>query len=142
VSHTPTKPLMIAALALCVVSLTGCSALSDTMHDEVTGHADTRADLASAPAWMPSDAKDITSVTGTGAKDASEAPKTIVFTSPAGVTAEDCETVPRKSAPVMTVPEAPDAYAAETVVRCGDWSLVSKGNRWVAWTPNTGDGAS
>ncbi|PYY38116.1 hypothetical protein DEJ16_07355 [Curtobacterium sp. MCJR17_055] len=141
-SRTPTKPLTIAALALCVVSLTGCSALSDTLHDEVTGHAETRADLTNAPEWMPSDATDITSVTGTGAEDASEAPKTIVFTSPAGVAADGCDTVPRKSAPVMTVPEAPDVYAADTVVRCGDWSLAAKGHRWVAWTPNTGDGAS
>ncbi|PZE63583.1 MULTISPECIES: hypothetical protein [unclassified Curtobacterium] len=141
-SHTPTTTLALGTLALCALSLTGCATLSDSMHNQVSGHADSRADLASPPAWMPADATDITSVTGTAAKDDADAPETVVFTSADGVSAQGCDTVPRTSAPVMTVPEAPDAYAAKTVVRCGAWSLASEEDRWVAWTPNTGDGAS
>jgi hypothetical protein len=134
--------LAVGALALGAMTLTGCSSLSGPMHKQVTSHADTRADLGSSPAWMPSDAVDIDSATGTAGKSDETAPRTVVFTSSGGVDSEGCRTVPRKSAPVMAVKSAPDVYAATTVVRCGDWSMVSEKSRWVAWTPNNGDGGS
>ncbi|QQD76785.1 hypothetical protein I8920_03185 [Curtobacterium sp. YC1] len=141
-SHLSTKGVTVGALALCALTLTGCSALNDQLHHEVSTHADTRADLQSPPAWMPADATDISSAAGTAAKKRSSAPTTVVFTSSDGVTADGCTTVPRKSAPSVTISGAPDAYAAETVLRCGDWSLTSEKDRWVAWTPNTGDDRS
>lgn len=132
----------VGALTLGALTLSGCSVLQDQVHHQVTRHADTRADLGSPPAWMPEDATDISSSTGTAAKGDDAAPTTVVFTSKQGVDSASCTTVPRKSAPVMTIEGAPDVYAAKTVVRCGDWSLVGDGRQWVAWTPNTGDDGS
>jgi hypothetical protein len=142
VSLIRTTSLAVGALALAAVSLTGCSAISDQAHHRLTSHADTRADLASPPEWMPSDATDITSVSGTAGKESDSAPQTVVFTSSAGVTSDGCTTVPRSSAPTIDVDGAPDAYKTDSVLRCGSWSLSSKKHRWIAWTPNTGDGVS
>jgi hypothetical protein len=134
--------IAVAALGFGALSLSGCSVLQEQAHREVTSHADNRADVKSPPAWMPEDATDISSSTGTAAKNRDAAPMTVVFTSKQGVDSSDCKTVPRKSAPVMTIAGAPDVYAATTVVRCGDWSMVVEKHRWVAWTPNTGDSGS
>lgn len=142
VSHIRTTSLAVGALALAAGSLTGCSAIGDQVHHRLTSHADTRADVASPPEWLPADATDITSVSGTAGKDIDSAPRTVVFTSAAGVTVDGCTTVPRNSAPTVDVDGAPNAYKAESVLRCGGWSLFSKKDRWVAWTPNTGDGVS
>jgi len=140
--RTTTTVLTAGVLALAAVSLTGCSALGDAAHGRVTSEASTRADLASAPAWLPSDAADITAVSGTGGKESATKPTTMVFTSRDGVTADDCTTTPRKSAPTMDVDGAPDVYSATSVVQCGGWSMTADGDRWVAWTPNPGDGGS
>lgn len=140
---TPTTAVLgLGALALVAVSLTGCSAFGDLAHDRVTAEASTRADLESPPAWMPVDARDISSVTGTGGKASDTRPTTLVFTSRDGVTADGCTTAPRESAPTMDVDGAPDVYSATSVLRCGGWSMLSEGDRWVAWTPNPGDGRS
>lgn len=136
-----TTVLAAGALALAAVSLTGCSAFGDLAHDRVTSEASTRADLDQAPSWMPSDATEITAVSGTGGKSSDDAPTTMVFTSGDGVTADGCTTTPRKSAPTMDVDGAPDVYKATSVLRCGGWSMTSKGDRWIAWTPNPGDGS-
>lgn len=141
-SHFRTTALAVVALALAATSLTGCSVIGDQAHHRSTSHADARADLASPPEWMPSDATDITSVFGTAGKESDSPPQTVVFTSSAGVTSDGCTTVPRNSAPTVDVDGAPDAYKADSVLRCGGWSLFSKKHRWVAWTPNTGDGVS
>ncbi|MDM7892931.1 hypothetical protein [Curtobacterium caseinilyticum] len=140
--RTTTTVLTAGALALATVTLTGCSALGDAAHDRVTSEASTRADLRSAPAWLPDDATAITSVSGTGGKESDTTPTTLVFTSRDGVTADGCTTTPRKSAPTMDVDGAPDVYAATSVLQCGGWSMTSAGSRWVAWTPNPGDGGS
>lgn len=142
VSHFRTTSLAVGALAIAAVSLTGCSVIGDQVHHRLTSHADTRTDLTSPPEWMPSDATDITSVSGTAGDDTANAPRTVVFTSTAGVTVDSCTTVPRNSAPTVDVDGAPDAYKATSVLRCGGWSLFSTKHRWVAWTPNTGDGVS
>jgi len=140
--RTTTTALAVGALALCAVTLSGCSALGDAAHDRVTSEASTRADLDPAPDWMPSDARDITAVSGTGGKSSDTTPTTLVFTSTAGVSGDSCTTTPRNSAPTMDVDGAPDVYEATSVLRCGAWSMTSKGDRWVAWTPNPGDGGS
>lgn len=139
---TITAPLAVGVLALGALTLTGCSALGDLAHDRVTSEASTRADLDSAPDWLPSDASDITSVAGTGGKGSDATPTTLVFTSTDGVTDDACRTTPRQSAPTMDVDGAPDVYKATSVLRCGPWSMTSTGDRWVAWTPNPGDGGS
>lgn len=140
--RTTTTVLTVGALALAAVTLTGCSALGDAAHDRLTSEASTRADLESAPAWLPDDATAITSVTGTGGRASDTAPTTLVFTSRGGVTADGCRTTPRKSAPTMDADGAPDVYKATSVLQCGGWSMTAKGDRWVAWTPNPGDGGS
>jgi len=140
--RTATVPLAVGALALGALLLSGCSALGDLAHDRVTAEASTRADLDAAPDWLPSDARDITSVSGTGGKDSDTTPTTLVFTSTGGVTDDACSTTPRQSAPTMDVEGAPNVYKATSVLRCGPWSMTSKGDRWVAWTPNPGDGGS
>ncbi len=139
---TITTPLTLGVLALGALTLTGCSALGDVAHDRVTSEAATRADLDAAPDWLPSDARDITSVAGTGGKASDTTPTTLVFTSADGVTDDACSTAPRQSAPTMDVDDAPDVYGADSVLRCGPWSMTSKGDRWIAWTPNPGDGGS
>ncbi|PZF58180.1 hypothetical protein DEJ23_04585 [Curtobacterium sp. MCSS17_008] len=139
---TTTTALALGALVLSAVTLTGCSGFGDLAHDRVTSEASTRADLSAAPAWMPADAEEITSVSGTGGTASDTTPTTIVFTSADGVTADDCTTAPRQSAPTMDVEGAPNVYKAAAVLRCGPWSMTSKGDRWIAWTPNPGDGGS
>lgn len=136
-----TTALVLGTVALGTVGLTGCSQIGDIAHKKQTSHADTRSDLGSAPDWLPSDAQDITTVVGTGGGKGG-APRTMTFQSAAGVDADGCTSVPRSSAPTMDVPGASAVYKAKTVVRCGDWSMTAKQDRWIAWTPNTGDDAS
>jgi hypothetical protein len=134
-----TTTLAIGTLAVATLALTGCAQLSGIARGEATTHVETRADLEDAPAWMPGDATDITVVVGTKGGSGS-APSSTVFTSADGVTSDRCETVPRKSAPTVTISGAPDPYAAEQVTKCGAWSMISDGDRWHAWTPNPNDG--
>lgn len=136
---TTTKTWAIGTLAVAALALSGCSQLSDLAHGRATTHADARADFADAPAWMPEDATDITAVVGTKGGSGA-APSSTVFTSTDGVTSDRCETVLRNSAPVVTIPGAPEVYAAKEATKCGAWSMISDGDRWHAWTPNTNDG--
>ena len=133
-TRTTSAAFALAATALLV---SGCSQLGDVAQNQATSHADTRADMQSPPNWLPADATDITSVSGTAGGD--DTPTTATFTSKAGVTDSSCESTPRHSAPTMSVEGGPDPYKAETVLRCGPWSMTSRGDHWVAWTPNTGD---
>ncbi|MEK6309516.1 MAG: hypothetical protein V4737_03305 [Curtobacterium sp.] len=133
-----TTTLAIGTLAVAALALTGCAQLSGIALGEATTHVETRADLEDAPAWMPADAEDITVTVGTEGSSGS-APSSTVFTSKDGVTSDRCTTVPRKSAPTMSISGAPDPYAAEQVTKCGAWSMTSEGTRWLAWTPNTED---
>lgn len=34
---------------------------------------------------------------------------------------------------------APDAYDADTVFACGDWSVIPTGDGWYGWTPNSAE---
>lgn len=140
--HVPAKAVAVSALSIAALALAGCAQLSDIAHGKSTTHVDTRAALKAPPEWLPSDASDITVVTGTNGGDTSTPPTTVLFTSAEGVVSDRCADVERNSAPTMTLdePDAPEEYTAETVTRCGAWSMVAKGDRWLAWTPNTADG--
>lgn len=135
-----TKVLALGAVTAGALGLSGCAQFSDAAHGEARSHADGRADLRDAPSWLPADATDISTVVGTKSSDPATAPKSMLFTTEDGVTADRCEQVPRMSAPSLTFDEAPDPYAAQEVTKCGAWSMTSRGTRWLAWTPNTEDG--
>lgn len=126
-----------AALAL-VVSLTGCSAASDALQREATHEFATHDELAEgwqreAP-WLPADAESIVareSVTGE--------PASVVAVSDNDLDPAQCAEVERLSAPTISIPGAPDAYAVDHVFACGAWSVMATEDGWFGWTPNHPD---
>ncbi len=139
-SHTATTTVTTVLLVVAATSLTGCSQIGGFAHGESTTHAATRSDLADAPTWVPDDATDITVVTGTRGSGERSAPSSMVFRSEDGVVSGLCERLERGSAPTMHVAGAPDPYASDEVTKCGAWSMIANGDRWLAWTPNPNDG--
>ncbi|WP_141651263.1 hypothetical protein [Microbacterium sp. 3J1] len=120
-----------------MLSLTGCSAYDSLVHKQATSSFedvaafDERAEVDAD--WLPADAGEITVRTST-LEDAAEA--VVLLTSDSALP-DGCVEVERFSAPAWALDDAPDPYAAETVFACGDWSVMSTGDGWYGWTPNS-----
>ena len=136
-----TSPFKLAPLAataaVAVVALSGCAAVDELAHKQRSSEF---ADGAALPEewsdradWLPADARDIRVMESTVDEDAAS----ILVSSGAELSTELCTEVPRLSAPTMEVPDAPDAYTAERVFSCGDWSVIPAGAGWYGWTPNS-----
>lgn len=130
----------LAAPALIVVgliSLTGCSAYDSIVHKQATStYDDVEAFVegtAVAADWIPADATEITVRTST-IENAADA---VVLLASGSALPGDCTEVERRSAPAWVLDDAPDPYKAKTVFACGDWSVMTTGDGWFGWTPNS-----
>lgn len=130
----------IAAPALLLaglLSLAGCSAYDSLVHKQATSTFDDVAafhDGAEVEAdWIPADATEITVRTST-MENAADA---VILLSSGAALPDACVEVERHSAPAWALDEAPDAYAANTVFACGDWTVMPADDGWYGWTPNS-----
>lgn len=135
-----TVALLTASLA---VGATGCSAtdgIDGLLGGFSTATYDDRAAMVASdrdvPAWVPTDASEITSRISTrdGAADA-----VIQLDSPSPLDEALCREVERRSAPSWTFEASPSAYDADEVWACGDWSVIPSGDGWFGWTPNSSE---
>lgn len=141
-----TRPVIrVAALGAILLPAallaTGCSVVDQVVyHREALSFPD-RAALREAgnhlESWVPADAGDITGTASTTASDA-----VVMLHSAQELDPAECTEVPRRSAPVYSVPDAPDVYKIDTVFACGSWSVVRTDDGWLGWTPNSPDEAA
>ncbi|MFP7834286.1 hypothetical protein [Marisediminicola sp. LYQ134] len=129
--------IALASLVLTVpvvLTLSGCSAFNEVVYREASS------EYADAPAlnaewdgdapWVPRDATDIRVAQSTRAADA-----TILLSSGLELDPELCAEVPRQSSPTMSVDDAPDVFAMDTVFACGEWTVGQTPTGWLGWTP-------
>lgn len=134
---TRTTLAIPALIAVELISLTGCSAYDSIVHKQATStfaDADAFAEgTAVAADWVPADATEITVRTST-IQDAADA---VILLTSGSALPDDCAEVERRSAPAWALDDAPDPYKAKTVFACGDWSVMTTGDGWFGWTPNS-----
>jgi hypothetical protein len=130
---------LAATSVVALMALPGCALI-----DQLNGNQRSSefADASAVPAewsdrapWLPADARGIRVMESTVNEDAAS----ILVSSGAALSTDLCTEVPRLSAPTMEVPDAPDVYAAEQVLACGNWSVIPAGDGWYGWTPNADD---
>jgi hypothetical protein len=121
-----------------VILLTGCSALDDTFSRQASSEypdaSALRSDWEGDAPWVPSDATLLQLTQSTDAVDA-----TILLTSDLDLNPDLCAEVPRQSAPTISVDDAPDVFAMETVFACGSWTVGATPSGWLGWTPGHPD---
>lgn len=133
-----TRPALAASalIAVGLISLTGCSAYDSIVHKQATStYEDAQAfgDDAVDAEWIPQDSTEITVRTST-IEDAADA---VILLTSGSELPDDCAEVERQSAPAWVLDDAPDPYKAKTVFACGDWSVMTTGDGWFGWTPNS-----
>lgn len=133
-----TRPALAASalIAVGLISLTGCSAYDSIVHKQATStYEDAQAfgDAAVDAEWIPQDSTEITVRTST-IEDAADA---VILLTSGSALPDDCAEVERQSAPAWVLDDAPDPYKAKTVFACGDWSVMTTGDGWFGWTPNS-----
>ena len=118
-----------------VLILAGCSAIDDLAHgssrvtsSNATAFAREHAGVAD---WLPADAMSVALVSSTRADDV------MTLTYESETAPEGCETLPRQSAPTMSVDTDIDVYATPSVLVCGSWAVAHDADQWLAWTPAT-----
>lgn len=121
---------------------TGCSSLIDELvykekHLSFTDAAALADGWDRTPAWIPGDAKDIAGSASTQAADAA-----LLLRSDEELDPALCTVVPRQSAPVYALSDAPNVYEMDEVYACGEWSVVATKDGWLGWTPNHPDEAA
>jgi hypothetical protein len=138
--HTPITALAAAALA--VVALTGCTSMNDLVERVHSESFDTRADAAAGwvgvpmPDWLPADAADIRTTATTNESNA-------VFAYRGGEPT-GCEEGTRSTLPFdgryggfADASELPDE-----VLRCGPYEVHATPDGWLAWFNATEAGQS
>lgn len=129
--------LPIAAGVAIALSLTGCSAVTDLLHNETASEFD---DLeaftdewprAASAAWIPGDAEQIR-VRESGNGD----PAILGFTSGSPLDPTECAETERLSAPSFAADWAPEDVFVERIFACGDWAVMETGDGWFGWTPS------
>lgn len=114
---------------------TGCSVIDQVVYKQHTLSFDDAAAFAkgwkSAPDWIPADAENIDGVASTQAPDAA-----ILMQSEEDLDPALCVAVPRQSAPIYALKDAPNVYEMDDVYACGTWSVVATEDGWFGWTPN------
>jgi hypothetical protein len=125
------KTTAIVALGLAAsVSLTGCSGLKDALSNrhELTydDYASASAGWAAIPSWIPTDAAAIR------LRETTNAPVAVVqlLTDSEAV---DCATANRRYIPGIGGDWIPTDYP-HSVLRCGDWEVMSINGGWFGWT--------
>lgn len=126
-----------ALIAVGLISLTGCSAYDSIVHKQATSTYDDAEAFGEGTAvaadWVPTDATEITVRTST----IEDAPDAVVLLTSGSELPDDCAEVERRSAPAWALDDAPDPYKAKAVFACGDWSVMTTGDGWFGWTPNS-----
>lgn len=138
--NRPATAVAALLLAACTAGiLSGCSTANDLLERKVTTHHDNVAEMAEGAAvsadWVPEDATEITVRTPVE----TDSGAAVLLLTSASDLAAPCEETERNSSPTLTLENAPDAYKADTVFVCGEWSVIRSGGQWFGWTPNTGD---
>ncbi|MGV8858712.1 hypothetical protein [Rhodoglobus sp.] len=126
-----------AALAILLVSLAGCSAISDTLHNESTSEFASASDLVkdwdTKALWVPENAQEIRIRESTPGDAA-----ILRATTDSKLDPQLCVEVERQSAATFDADWAPDSYV-DKVFACGDWAVIPADGGWFGWTPNHPD---
>jgi hypothetical protein len=131
------RTLPIAAVALLALSLTGCSAVTDLIHNETESEFEDRAAFAEewhgadAAAWLPGDAEQIHVRESTAGDTA-----IIAFSSGSPLNPTKCAETDRLSGPSFTDDWAPEKVYVDRVFACGDWAVMPTADGWYGWTPS------
>jgi len=129
---------LLAVVMLTGFALTGCTAISDQLHHEVSHRFDSTADVEgnwgkSAP-WLPADATDIRTHESTTGD-----PAILRATTKEQLDPAKCATVERQSAPTFAESWSSKDVYVETVWVCGDWVVIPTDDGWYGWTPSDPD---
>lgn len=129
--------LPIAAIGVLALSLTGCSMVTDLLHDETESefadHAALQKDWprADSAKWVPDGATVI------HVRESGDGTVAILgFTSDAELDPERCVETDRLSAPSFTDDWAPAKVFVDRVFACGDWAVMATDDGWYGWTPS------
>lgn len=131
-----------AVLLPAALLATGCSSIIDQLvYKQQTLSFEDAAALGKgwdrAPSWIPEDATAISGTASTQAPDAA-----ILLKSDEELDPAICTVVPRQSAPIYALKDAPAVYEMDEVHACGAWSVVATEDGWLGWTPNHPDEAA
>ena len=129
--------LPIAAASILVVSLTGCSAVTDFIHNETESEFDDLAAFtenwhgAQSAQWLPGDAELI------HVRESTDGGTAIIgFSSGSLLDPTKCAETDRLSGPSFTDDWAPEKVYVERVFACGDWAVMATDDGWYGWTPS------
>jgi hypothetical protein len=133
-----TVPVSLALAVPALLLLTGCAVFDESISRQTSSEYPDASTLRSewdgdAP-WVPSDSTLLQLTQSTDAADA-----TILLSSDLDLNPDLCAEVPRQSAPTVSVDDAPDVYAMETVFACGSWTVGATPSGWLGWTPGHPD---
>lgn len=126
-----------ATAALLALALTGCSAVTDLLHNETeTAFDDLEAFEAEWPraeeaGWLPGDAELIHVRESTNGD-----PAIIGVTSGSLLDPTTCAETERLSGPSFAADWAPDDVYVDRVFACGDWAVMATDHGWFGWTPS------
>ncbi|WP_165069606.1 hypothetical protein [Marisediminicola senii] len=136
-----TNRTVLVGLALTLPAallLTGCSVVEEAVSNQASSEYPDASALRSQwdgdAAWVPSDS---TSLQVAQSKSTTDA--TILLTSDLDLDPDLCAEIPRQSAPTVSMDDAPDAYAMDTVFACGSWTVGATSSGWLGWTPGHPD---
>jgi hypothetical protein len=131
------KLISIAAVGIFALTLTGCSAVTDLMHNETATDFDDVAAFeedwprAGQAAWVPGDAEDIHVRESSGGD-----PAIIGFDSGSLLDPTQCVETERLSGPSFTDDWAPEKVYVDDIFACGDWAVMKTDDGWFGWTPS------
>lgn len=131
------KLLPIAAASILALSLTGCSAVTDLLHNEQTADFDDQKAFAAewsraaSAEWVPHDAVQIR-VRESGDGDVA----ILGLTSSSALDPITCTETDRLSGPSFTDDWAPDDVYVDRIFACGDWAVMATSDGWFGWTPS------
>ena len=118
-----------------VLILAGCSAIDDVAHGSSRTTYSNATDFAREHSgvadWLPADARSVALVSSTR----TDGVMTLAYESETAP--EGCETLPRQSAPTMSIDTEVDVYATPSVLVCESWAVAHDADQWLAWTPAT-----
>lgn len=130
-------PLVLtAALSVCaLVALTGCSDISDAVHNEASATFSSMKELKGnwdkSAEWVPTDSTKILTHESTKG-----APAILSLTSASQLDPSTCTKITRLSGPDFSQPWAPKNSYVKDAWACGAWDVIPTKTGWFGWTPN------
>ena len=129
--------LPIAAVGILALSLTGCSMVTDLLHNETESEFADRAAFekdwprADSAEWLPDDAQLI------HVRESGDGTVAIIgFASASELDPQQCVETDRLSSPSFTDDWAPSEVFVDRVFACGDWAVMATDDGWYGWTPS------